>query len=192
MRGTPMSVQILAILFAIIFAYFKKGSIYNLSDLKLKYFWILPISYLFQFLSIHIFSQSLYVIMIIASYLALIIFCTINIQQKGIPYMLAGLLLNFIEMTLNGLRMPAYLPSVRMLGKKAVQALLSGHYNKSILMDNHTIFPFLGDIIPFHFVIYDIVSIGDCVFAVGLGVLIYNAMISKIDFDNNGGKAYGP
>lgn len=177
MRGTPMSVEILAILIGIGFGLVKKGSIYNLANLKLKFFWVLPVAYVLQMISIHYFSNSLYLIMVILSYLALLIFCLLNIRFKGIPYMLAGIFLNFLEMTLNGMRMPAYLPSVRAFGKKAVDDLLSGHYGKSIAMDKHTLLPFLGDIIPFHFLIFNIVSIGDCVFAVGLGVLIYNAML---------------
>ncbi|MDP9728627.1 DUF5317 domain-containing protein [Alicyclobacillus tolerans] len=186
-----MSVEILAILIGIGFGLVKKGSIYNLANLNLKFFWVLPVAYVLQMISIHYFSNILYLSMIILSYLALLFFCLLNIRYKGIPYMLAGIFLNFLEMTLNGMRMPAYLPSIRMLGSKLVYKLMSGNYGKSIVMTKSTRLPFLGDIIPFHFIFFDIVSIGDCVFAVGIGMLLYQAIQSKKVQTENGGKAYG-
>lgn len=163
----------------IVVGWIKKGSIINLSRIRVKMLWILPLAYLCQAISIHTLDPVLYVVLITASYLALICFCVRNRSIYGVKWAGTGILLNFIEMALNGLRMPAYVPSVRSVGPSSVALLKSGHAGKSVAMNSHTLLPFLGDIIPIRLYPPSVVSIGDCLFSLGLVLLIVGLMTSE-------------
>ncbi len=175
----------LAIVAGIVIGYIRKGNLLNLAQFRLKWFWILPASYIFQFLSIHVLADSLYGICIVLSYLGLLLFCYLNFSVRGIALAGMGIFLNFLEMSLNDLRMPAYVPAVRAVSPKMVAILEAGHYYKSSAMTGHTVLPFLGDIIPVKLYPETIASIGDFMFAIGIVLLITQAMTSMNEVNDD-------
>lgn len=90
--------------------------------------------------------------------------------------MLGGTLANVVALAANGLRMPAYVPAVRMMAPKILGQLEAGTYGKSIAMTASTHLNFLGDIFAFNVYPQSLLSVGDILFSIGLVVLIQNAM----------------
>ncbi len=144
--------------------------------LTLKIWWILPIAYLLQHISIAYLSGTAYEIMIVLSYALMITFCSVNVKSSGMTWALAGTLANLLALSVNRLRMPAYVPSVRLMAPQLVGALQAGTYGKSIAMTSSTHLNFLGDIFAFNVYPQSLLSIGDILFSIGLIILIQSAM----------------
>lgn len=178
-RGENLAFEALAVIIGFVVGWIKKGSLLQLSSLRTTAVWLLPIAYVSQALSIHLRNALIYEILISVSYLLLLSFCVINTSLPGVKWAGVGTFLNFLEMACNGLRMPAYVPAVRMVEPGALSLLKTGHAGKSVAMDPHTIMPFLGDIIPIRLPFPSVVSIGDCLFSIGLVLLIVNLMTSN-------------
>lgn len=176
-RGDTLAFIALAVIVGLVIGYSRRGKIGNLANYRIRKVWMVPIAYLFQFVSIHLsINDIIYGLFIVLSYVILIGFCYLNVRTPGCLLAGIGTLLNFLEMALNGLRMPAYAPAVRAMGMGVYQKLDNGSYAKSVMMNSHTVLPFLGDIIPIKLFPPSVVSIGDCMFSVAIVILIVSAM----------------
>jgi hypothetical protein len=173
-----LSFHVLVLLAGLLVGWFKKGSIWNITNIRLRLLWILPVAYLIQHVSITYLSGSMYELAIVASYLALLMFCLLNWKVPGLIWAAGGTLSNFLVMLVNGLRMPAYIPAVQQMDSKLVPLLEKGEFGKSIAMSSSTHLNFLGDIFYVHVQPPSLVSIGDILFAIGLIILIQHAMRS--------------
>lgn len=171
-----MAFQILVLIAGLVIGWVKKGSIWNFSNLRVRVWWILPISYVLQHISIFYLTGKTYELIIIVSYLFMLLFCVVNINVPGIVWALGGTLSNFITMSFNGLRMPAYIPAIQSMAPQIVPQLEAGTYGKSIAMSNTTHLNFLGDIFGFNVHPVSLLSIGDILFSIGLMILIQYAM----------------
>lgn len=180
-----MAFEGLSVICGLVIGLFRKGSFAALSTIRLRVLWLVILSYVLQFASIHVLNHAFYGILMILSYTTLIIFCGLNIKQPGIWMAFAGTALNFLEMSTNGLRMPAYLPAVRSVSSTLAAELLSGNYGKSVVMTKSTFLPFLGDIIPIHIYPQSVVSIGDCLFSIGIIVFIVYSMTGRVGVSEN-------
>lgn len=180
-----MAFEGLSVICGLVIGLFKKGSFASLSTIRLKVLWLVVVSYVLQFASIHVANHEFYGILMILSYSTLIVFCAMNISQPGIWMACVGTALNFLEMSTNGLRMPAYLPAVRSVSGSLATELLSGNYGKSVVMTKSTFLPFLGDIIPIHIYPQSVVSIGDCLFSIGIIVFIVYSMTRRVGVSDN-------
>jgi hypothetical protein len=156
--------------------FIKRGSIWNLSLLKLKWIWVVPIAYVIQYASIYFLQGPDYEVFILMSYLTLILFCFRNRLVPGVKITLIGIFLNLLVLAVNHLRMPAYLPAARILDPNSVEHLKEGLIGKSIAMTNDTHLNFLGDIFTIHIGRGSLVSIGDILIGIGIMVLIQYAM----------------
>lgn len=174
-----MAFEVLVILAGVIVGAIKKGSIWNIANLNIKIWWILPVAYLLQHISITYFSGMEYEVMIILSYALMIGFCVVNIKVPGLIWGLAGTSANFIALAVNGLRMPAYIPAVKAMAPQILPYLEAGTYGKSIAMTNKTHLNFLGDIFGFNIHPASLLSIGDILFSIGLVILIQSAMVAN-------------
>lgn len=171
-----MVFQIFAIIAGLSIGWLRRGSIWYLTNLSLKWVWGLPVAYIFQYISIRYFRSSIYEISIILSYVLLLAFCFRNLRVFGVAWTAAGTLSNFLVMAANGFRMPAYLPPIEQIDKHLVLLLRLGQVGKSVAMTKDTNLNFLGDIFFLKIQPPTLISIGDILFAIGLAILIQAAM----------------
>jgi hypothetical protein len=176
-RGGNLAFQALIVFGGLLIGWFKRGSIWNIGNIKLKMWWVLPVAYGLQHISVAYLSGSLYEIVIIVSYILMIAFGTFNITYPGITWALAGTVSNFVALASNGLRMPAYVPAVKLMAPQIIPRLETGIYGKSIAMASTTHLNFLGDIFAFNIYPASLLSIGDLLFAIGLVIVIQRAMV---------------
>lgn len=174
-----MAFQAVVIIAGLVVGWARKGSIWAITEIRLRWLWMLPVAYVLQHVSISYLTGTVYEWAIILSYAALMVFCAINIRIPGLSWALLGTSLNFVVMLANHLRMPAYLPVVRSMDPRLIGPLLQGHYGKSIAMTTSTHLNFLGDIFYFQVQPASLISVGDIIFGIGLVVLIQHAMLLK-------------
>ena len=171
-----MILQLLAIATGLAVGWIKKGNLSAITNLKLRWLWILPISYVVQIVSMNYLHGNLYKWMLVISYILLLTFCLGNLSVPGIWWTFAGTTANFLVMSSNNLRMPAYMPPIEQLSKKMAILLQNGEYGKSVAMGPNTHLNFLGDIFFLKIQPPTLVSIGDILFAIGIVLLIQHAM----------------
>ena len=174
-----MALESLAIIAGVVIGWMRKGSLLSLTNLRLRWIWLLPISYVLQSVSIHLLNGVLYEAAIMFSYLALLAFSLFNAKVPGLLWTLGGTLSNFVVMLANGLRMPAYLPPIEKLTPQVVPLLEHGGLGKSIAMSSATHLNFLGDIFYLKLIPPTLVSIGDILFAIGIVLFIQKTMTSR-------------
>ncbi|QSO48133.1 DUF5317 family protein [Alicyclobacillus mengziensis] len=171
-----MAFQVMIILGGLVVGWLKRGNLWNIGNLKLNIWWILPVAYVLQHISVAYLSGRAYEIVIVASYILMLTFGALNFKYPGIIWSFVGTLSNFVALLFNGLRMPAYVPAVKLMAPEILPQLEAGTYGKSIAMSSTTHLNFLGDIFGFNVYPPSLLSIGDLLFAIGLVVLIQHAM----------------
>lgn len=169
--------EILVVLAGLTVGWLRKGSLWNVTSVRLRFVWLLPVAYLLQHFSIYDMRGVDYQISIVLSYIGLIVFCVLNLRTPGLKWALTGTMANFLVMLANGLRMPAYLPIIRAVNPKLIPLLIEGKVGKSIAMTSHTHLNFLGDIFPFRVWPESMISIGDVLFGIGFILIIQHAMM---------------
>lgn len=179
----------LVILTGLAVGWIRKGKILAMPFVKLKLIWLLFVAYALQHISIAWLHGTAYEVVLVVSYLSILGFCVVNWRVPGVIWNLAGTAANFLVMSVNGLRMPAYLPAARALDAALVPALIRGQYAKSVAMSTHTHLNFLGDIFSFAIKPASLISVGDILFAIGLVILIQHAMRSEGGPTGNGVQA---
>jgi len=174
------------ILISLLIGFFRGGSLKGIAYMKLKGGWLFPILllveifvFLMQTKSDIIAMLSNYVFMIV--YVIGLAFLWINRNNQGFVLIFIGVLLNFLVMALNGGRMPVSIEAGQFLGMEYVDALKAGTYGKHIAMDQTTLLPFLGDIIPLSapYPKEQVISIGDVIMNVGAFLFIQHLMMLK-------------
>lgn len=171
-----MILQLIAIATGLAVGWIKKGSLWAITNLKLRWLWILPVSYVVQIVSINYLHGNIYKWMLVISYILLLAFCLRNVSVPGVWWTFAGTASNFLVMSFNNLRMPAYMPPIYQLSERMAVLLNNGDYGKSIAMGQNTHLNFLGDIFFLKLQPPTLVSIGDILFAIGIVVLLQHAM----------------
>jgi hypothetical protein len=171
-----LAFQVLVILTGLVVGWGRKGSLWSITQIRLKMIWLLPISYILQHFSIAYLNGAMYEVVIVFSYVSLLFFCAGNLKVPGLLWTFAGTAANFVVMSVNGLRMPAYKDAVEHMAPKLIPLLIKGDYSKSVLMSSNTHLNFLGDIFSFEIRPESLISIGDILFAIGLVILIQYAM----------------
>jgi len=172
------------ILFSILVGIFRGGSLKGLAYMKLKGGWLFPILLLIEIIvfifqiksdTIAMLSNSIFMLV----YVIGLIFLWVNRNNQGFVLIFIGVLLNFIVMALNGGRMPVSVEAGQFLGVEYVEALKAGTYGKHIAMDQSTLLPFLGDIIPLSapYPKEQVISIGDVIMNVGAFLFVQHLMM---------------
>lgn len=117
---------------------------------------------------------------IIISYFLLIYVSIHNIKLPGFKYIILGLILNGFVITLNGGSMPVLMKQGAITNINNTGLLESGTRVVHSLMNDNTLFAFLGDVIsiPKPFPDTSIISVGDIMILVGLFILIQKIMMS--------------
>jgi hypothetical protein len=122
--------------------------------------------------------------LMLVSNLGVIGFLLMNVAQTrdgvrlGLSVAGIGWLLNFVVIAVNGVRMPLSMWAYRASGQCSTVCTIDsgkGGFFKVYEANSHTIFRFLGDVIPLRLVT-QVVSIGDLCLLVGIVIVIASAM----------------
>jgi len=171
-----LAFQAIVILIGLIIGWSKRGSFWSIMNVRIRAISLLPLSYAAQYISINYLGNSSYQIGIVLSYVMLLLFCILNTDIPGLKWTFVGTALNFLVMSVNNFRMPAYLIAVHKLNPVVVPLLMKGHYGKSVAMTGATHLKFLADIFAIDVGVKALVSIGDLLFGIGLVIFIQHAM----------------
>lgn len=171
-----MPLQIFAIATGLVVGWIRNGSLWSLTNAEFNWLLLLPPAYILQVASINYLHGDIYKWMLVISYLLLVAFCIRNLRVPGVWWTFAGTASNFLVMSTNGLRMPAYMPPVYSFSKHTALLLQNGQFGKSVAMGTSTSLNFLGDIFFLKVQPPTLVSLGDILFAIGIVILIQHAM----------------
>ena len=156
------------------------GKISRLGSLELRKFWLIPLALLLQGAvywastrGITMDPSWLSPVLDTGSYFLLLIAALLNISQPGMKFIMLGILLNTIVISINGGVMPvdpAHLPE---LSRKALSAGQGTHG----LMTTATHLKFLADCIylgiPY---LKQVFSVGDCLIDIGCFILVWKTL----------------
>jgi hypothetical protein len=156
---------------ALAVAVLRGGRLTNLADIRLKLWWLLPISFLLQlgtrFLPDAAWAETAGVAMVLASYGPLIGLVLANRDRKGMWLAGIGVLLNFTVILLNG-GMPVLTEAALVASGYSPTPQIDASY-KHIVLDVSSRLPFLADVIPVRIIGQGtVLSLGDVFLAVGL------------------------
>lgn len=123
--------------------------------------------------------QSLYLLHVL-SYFLLFLFALGNVYFSGFTMIAVGFFLNFMAILMNGGRMPVSEAELLRAGQFDLhQVLKKGNSITHVLIDENTVFPFLGDIIAFPepYVFSKVISVGDVLIFLGLVLFVMRTII---------------
>lgn len=167
-----------ALILTIIIGYLLKGRLRNLENVKIQSVYLVIIAFFIEFLIVLGLKKGFlhkgtgtYIIDMVM-YFLIFIFIYQNRKDRFLLIMGAGFLLNAIPIFFNGGAMPVSKAAIRISGITS-NVDTEGLYT---LVNTHTRFSFLGDIIPLTFPRRFAVSLGDIISAIGLMFFIVKGM----------------
>ncbi|WP_042462823.1 DUF5317 domain-containing protein [Neobacillus dielmonensis] len=174
------------IVISFIVGFLRKGNLWGLAQLNLKWGWIFPLLLaielaVFSFQNDNKFlgdiSGSIYMLV----YVLGLLFLFMNRHNRGFWFIFTGVLLNFLAMAVNGGRMPVSEQAAAVLDPGYIEALKDSLYAKHALLTSSTHLGFLGDVIPITdpYPRTQIISIGDIVMNIGIFFFIQSLMVHK-------------
>jgi hypothetical protein len=164
----------IALLLGVAIGFARGGSLVRLTELRLRYVWVIAIVFLAQAILFSASGQDVIgdkvAWVLIAGNLALLGVVAANWRLAGIKLFGLGLAMNSLVMILNGGYMPVSTPAMHTAGladrDTAIQE--TGHSQKARPIDDNTALGFLGDVIPVA-TVHKVFAVGD--FGLGLGVI---------------------
>ncbi|MDH4116294.1 MAG: DUF5317 domain-containing protein [Acidimicrobiia bacterium] len=156
---------------ALALAVLRGGRLTNLADIRLKLWWLLPLSFALQLgtrlLPERSWTDVAGVAMVLGSYVPLIGLVFANRDRKGMWLAGIGVLLNFSVILLNG-GMPVLSEAALVASGYSPTPQIADSY-KHITLDVTSRLPFLADVIPMRIAGQGtVLSLGDVFLAVGL------------------------
>jgi hypothetical protein len=161
---------------ALTIAMLRGGRLINLGDIELKAWWLLLVSLGLQlgtrWLPDETWSETVGVVMMLASFALLMVLVTLNRTKQGMWIVGIGVLMNFTVIAING-GMPVLAGAAEVAsGFTVAEPDISGSF-KHVLLDETSRLTFFADVIPLRLVgIGEVVSLGDIFLALGLGVFL--------------------
>jgi hypothetical protein len=142
------------------------GKLSNFSDIYARGWWLLFVGFGMQIAANYIpaTNREIAVWLVLLSYLPLLLVVALNQRMPGMWITGVGILMNFTVIALNN-GMPVLPEAIELAGGDAEMALGAKH----VVLDGTSHLPFLADIIPLP---GSVISLGDVLLAVGLGVFI--------------------
>jgi hypothetical protein len=158
------------LLISIVVGALRGGKLRNLTEIRVKLWWLLPLGFLILAASNFVPTDRdrLGVILVLASYVPLLAFVWLNRDLTGIWIAGLGILMNFTVILLNG-GMPVLAEAATIAGEAGELVLDSKH----VLLTAETRLPFLADIVPLPGAV---LSLGDVFLAIGVGVFLEDQM----------------
>ena len=157
-------------------AVLRGGRLVNLGEIELRSWWILFVALGLQFgtrfLPDDDWSEWVGLAMVLVSFGLLMILVALNRKQRGMWLAGLGVLMNFVVIALNG-GMPVLAEAAEVASGFAVSDPdLSGTF-KHVPLDETSRLTMFADVIPLRFVgIGEVISLGDVLLALGLGVFL--------------------
>ncbi|MFD1737884.1 DUF5317 domain-containing protein [Bacillus salitolerans] len=165
---------------AILFAYLRAKSFDHLWEVKIKAPYLILSCFVLQLIAMYLYDYSAFTkwfsLFIAASYLLLSIGALINKHLPGFILFSVGMFLNFLVIIINGGRMPVSSKALEAANLSHYIEILESGYRKHQLINEHTMLPFLGDVIPLHlpYALFDkVISIGDVIITFGMCIFFF-------------------
>lgn len=163
---------------AVIAFLLNKNKKVSLPEFRYPLWLLLPIFIQILAMLVHTYvidSKLLFMILIDSSYLILIIAIWLNRHIPGFWIFLIGVVLNAVVIWFNQGRMPVSLEALRLANLDYLIADLREGVEKHLLINENTIFPFLGDVIPLirPYAGNKTISIGDVIQSLGITLWIW-------------------
>jgi len=154
------------IVVSIVVSLFRGGKLTNLSEIYARGWWLLFVGFGMQYAASFVprDKASIAVILVLASYVPLLLVVILNQRMPGMWISGIGVLMNFVVIAMNQ-GMPVLPEAIALAGGNPTMVLDA----KYVLLNSGSRLPFLADIIP---VPKSVISLGDVLLAVGLGVFI--------------------
>lgn len=179
-----MMVFVAAVVVAVVVALVRGGRFERLANLTIRFAPLILLGFIIQLL---IFtpilgpqlSRTQTVLAYNFSMILILGALALNWRVPGALLMGLGVFSNWLAISLNGGFMPASRSAMLRAGMLAQAAMdASQHYNNSILINEQTRVPFLGDVmaVPAALPLANVFSIGDVLLAAGAAWLVYKTM----------------
>ncbi len=165
----------------IIIAYLKQRYFSSLWDVKIKAPALILGCFIIQVGSMYFYQETpayakWFSVLILLSYFLLSIGAWLNRNLPGFRLFSIGMFMNFLVIACNGGRMPVSSKALEAANLSHYIDILETGYKKHQLMNESTILPFLGDVVPLHFpyaLMNMVVSIGDLVITFGMCLFFF-------------------
>lgn len=179
---------------ALTVAVLRGGRLTNLADIRLRLWWLLPLSFGLQLgtrlLPDEPWAETAGVAMVLTSYGPLIGLVLANRSRNGMWLAGIGVLLNFTVIVLNG-GMPVLAEAALVASGYSPTPQLAESY-KHIALDASSRLPFLADVIPVRIVGQGtVLSLGDVFLAVGLAHFLESELRRPVRWFKPGVKLSG-
>lgn len=166
----------IVIFIALAIAVLRGGRLVNLGDIELKAWWLLIVALGLQigtgFLPEASWSEGVGLAMVLFSFTLLMVLVVMNRSKPGMGIAGLGVLMNFVVIAANG-GMPVLAGAAEVAsGFTIADPDLSGSF-KHVLLDETSHLTFFADVIPLRLLgIGEVISLGDILLALGLGVFL--------------------
>ncbi len=165
-----MQWMLLVLVISIVVGWARGGSLRNLTEIRVKMWWLLPLGFIVLTASAFVPSDNhdVAVVLVLVSYLPLLLFVWLNRELTGMWIAGLGILMNFTVIVLNS-GMPVLTEAVSIAGGSSDVVLGAKH----VILNESTRLPFLADIIPLPGAV---LSLGDVFLAIGIGAFLEDQM----------------
>ncbi len=185
---------VVVLMVAILIAVLRGGRLTNLADIRLRLWWLLLLAFALQLgtalLPERSWSDAVAVGMVLLSYVPLVAVVVANRDRNGMWLAGFGVLLNFTVIVLNA-GMPVLSEAAVVASGFSPTPQIADSY-KHVPLDQATILPFLGDVIPMRlFGSGTVLSLGDVFLAVGLGRFLESELRRPVRWFKPGVKLSG-
>lgn len=176
-----MSLVATVVLLAVVIGYLLGGRLRHMADLPFRRVWLVWIAFLLQFLLPFMDDSTRRTmrVPVLALAFVLALWWVVTMWPRlgqwlrvGLVLVVAGWAMNFLVISLNN-GMPVSAETLERVGLPS-DDIASGDLNKHVALDDDTLLPWLGDVIPLPLVgpLRKAVSLGDVVMLLGLLVFI--------------------
>lgn len=183
----------IVIFLALAIAVMRGGRLVNLGDIELKAWWLLFIALGLQigtgFLPEANWAEGGGLTMVLISFILLMMLVVMNRSEPGMGIAGLGVLMNFVVIAANG-GMPVLAGAAEVAsGFTVSDPDLSGSF-KHVLLDETSHLAFFADVIPLRLVgIGEVISLGDILLALGLGVFLEHELRRPRRYFKHGAQA---
>ena len=186
-------VLVLAVLLVgMLVALMRGGRFRNLSDVRIRQWWLLPMAFALQLAAEVVpdlagWSRGVTLSLMLGSYVPLLVLVALNRGTPGMWLIGLGILMNFTVIVANG-GMPVLSEAAYVAGGTNADADIIASA-KHVLLDTSTALPFLADVIPLRlFGFGQVISLGDVFLAVGLARVLEHELRQPVRWFKHGAR----
>jgi hypothetical protein len=183
----------IVVFLALAISVLRGGRLVNLADIELRAWWLLFVALGLQigtrFLPNESWAEGLGLAMVLVSFALLMILVVLNRSKPGMGIAGLGVLMNFVVIAVNG-GMPVLAGAAEVAsGFTVSDPDLTGSF-KHVLLDDSSRLTFFADVIPLRLAgIGEVISLGDILLALGLGVFLEHELRRPRRFFRRGAQA---